>query len=218
VLKYRRAVRAVASKIDEAIDISVDALRQGRVEHEPAMTDRMLGGIEQGIHGNIGGIKWSAKTLTDRGPGSQESEFGADFMGVLDVDLPDFTVSKGFLAQAKMGKRISSKEKKRLLVQCENMLDHSPASFVFIYSNHGVRVVPAVSVVAAQGNLGKLYDRSAKRFFEEHLECFIGDPRIACPSPKTLENLRLDFQARSAIFISGGRIDDENFSKSQGAS
>lgn len=214
MLVYRRAVRAVAERIGSAIDLAVNALCEGRVEQEPAMTDRMLGAIEQGVQGNISGIKWSAKTLTDRGGGSQESKFGADFMGVLHVDLPDYKVSKGFLAQAKMSKRSSKRDMRQLRRQCEKMLKLSPDSFVFIYGMSGVRVIPAIAVLATESAMGELYSRSAKRFFEEHLERFIGDRNISCPSPETLEDLREKFEARSAILLMGGRITDEKFARS----
>ncbi|MEQ9567625.1 MAG: hypothetical protein RLN85_17770, partial [Pseudomonadales bacterium] len=208
VLRHRRAVRAVARRIDSAINLSLNALREGRVEQEPAMTDRMLGAIEQKVQGDICGIKWSAKTLTDRGTGSQESEFGADFMGVLQIDLPDYKVSKGFLAQAKMSNRSSKSDLAGVKRQCEKMLKFSPESFVFIYDKNGVRVVPAIGILATEFGMSGLYSRPARRFFEEHLECFIGDRRISCPSPNSLDNLRHEYQARSALLLIGSENTD----------
>jgi hypothetical protein len=165
------------------------------------MTDRMLGAIEQSLRNTrIRGIRWEAKTLTDRGRGTQEKEFGADFMGVLSISLPDFSVSKGFLAQAKIARRLSE-DIRTLKEQCEKMLAVSPASFVFVYSDEGVRVTPAISVVASNGDPSQLYDRSAQRFFEEHLECFIGDRRMDWPTPETLTALREQRIARSALLI-----------------
>jgi hypothetical protein len=97
MLAYYQAVRGVATRIADAINHTTEALRQGRIEHEPAMTDRMLGAIEESLDNfQYKGIQWRAKTLTDRGSGSQESKYGADFMGVLDISLPNFTVKKGF--------------------------------------------------------------------------------------------------------------------------
>lgn len=216
-----------------AIQRSVEALREGRVEHEPAMTDRMLGTIEEIVNhashtrdeanravlpsdsdtGQTVGelpdlnedvrVRWHAKTLTDRGRGSQESIFGADFAGVLDIQLDDYKVSKGFLAQAKLiraGGRINRKD---LVKQCEQMLGLSPASYVFLYSKRGVRVVPAVAIVGASGYHNDCYDRSAKRFFEEHLACFIGDGALNVAGPEGLESLRERATARSALLIQG---------------
>ena len=198
------AIREVAQHIAGAIDRSVDALREKRVEQEPAMTDRMLGAIEESLKDyQRKGIRWSAKTLTDRGRGSQESKYGADFMGVLNIALPEFAVSKGFLAQAKLIRNGNSGDLVELRQQCKKMLDLSPDSFVFLYGQDGVRVVPAISVVGANVDPLQLYSRSAQRFFEEHLECFIGDGNIQSATPTTLDTMRARFEARSAIQIQG---------------
>ncbi len=202
MLSYYHAVREMAQRIAGAIDASTDALREARVEQEPAMTDRMLGSIEHSVEGfRSRGIRWTAKTLTDRGRGSQESKYGADFMGVLQVSLRDFTVSKGFLAQAKLVRRRTVDNPKNLKEQCEKMLALSPASFVFVYGYDGVRVFPALSVVGSGGDLADLYSRSGRLFFEEHLECFIGDRAIHAPSPATLDDLRDRYEARDALLL-----------------
>jgi hypothetical protein len=208
MIKGYHAVREAAQHIAGAIDGAVDALREGRVEHEPAMTDRMLGAIEQSLTNyESKGIRWRAKTLTDRGRGSQESRYGADFMGVLRIALPEFVVSKGFLAQAKLVRRYSSGDPRELRQQCEKMLNLSPDSFVFLYGMDGVRVVPALSVVASKVDPLQLYSRSAQRFFEEHFECFIGDRNIQTAAPATLEALADRFEVRRAIEISAMAAD-----------
>jgi hypothetical protein len=202
MIAYYHAVRAAATQIGDAIDHSVDALQQGRVEHEPAMTDRMLGAIEESlVDYNYHGIRWSAKTLTDRARGSQESVYGADFMGVLNITLPEFTVSKGFLAQAKLVRNDSVGNVNDLKRQCDKMLNLSSDSFVFLYSQYGVRVLPAISVIASDVDPLLLYSRSAQRFFEEHLQCFIGDRNIHSPTPSTLKALSDRFDTRSAILL-----------------
>ena len=202
MITHYHAVREAAQHIAGAIDRSVDALREGRVEQEPAMTDRMLGAIEESLRNfQRKGIRWSAKTLTDRGRGSQESRYGADFMGVLNIALPEFAVSKGFLAQAKLVRNGSSGDLEELTEQCKKMLHLSPDSFVFLYGRDGVRVVPAISVVGAKVDPLELYSRSAQRFFEEHFECFIGDGNIQSATPTTLDVMRDRFRARKAIEI-----------------
>jgi len=162
----------------------------------------MLGAIEESLVSyRHKGIRWTAKTLTDRGRASQESRDGADFMGVLNIALPDFAVSKGFLAQAKLIRNGSAGDVAELKDQCEKMLNLSPDSFVFLYDQAAVRVVSALSVVSATADPLQLYSRSAQRFFEEHLQCFIGDRSIQSATPKTLDTLRNRFEARSAIFV-----------------
>lgn len=142
-----------------------------------------------------------AKTLTDRGPGSQESQFGADFMAVFRASLPDFEVAKGFLAQSKLiepGETFTTADAKKLKQQCEKMLEHSPASFVFLYSQQsGIVVVPAGEVLAARDcNPHELTALSMGKFYEEHFECFIGD-----------HSIKADVTLRSCInsFISHAR-------------
>lgn len=209
MLPHYRAVREAGRQIAGAADRAVEALRQGRVEQEPAMTDRLLGAIEESLHGdNTHGIRWSAKTLTDRGRGAQERRFGADFMGVLNIDLPDYRVAKGFLAQAKLVRNGRSVDRAELERQCERMLNLSPASFVFLYSHSGIAVVPAIAVVASSVDPRELYTRSVGRFFEEHLECFVGDRAIAVAAPSTLESLRERYDARRLISLRAQSIED----------
>jgi len=207
---YYRAVRKASARIAEAAQYTIGAFQAGRVEQEPAITDRMLTRIETSLNGvDIGGIQWTAKTLTDRGKRSQESQYGADFLGTLNIDLPDFKVQKGFLAQSKILERLDSAGVSDLKRQCEKMLNHSPASYVFLYSKETIEIVPAVSVLGSKWHPDHLYKRSLQRFFEEHLECFIGDRSIKTASPETLSALSDRANARSALYISGKGQENE---------
>jgi hypothetical protein len=199
---YYHAVRRTAKRIARAINASVVALQEGRVAQEPAMTDRMLGAIEGSLDGfSVNGIRWHAKTLTDRGAKSEESKFGADFIGVLNIALPDFVVNKGFLAQAKLVRDGDVGSLRTLREQCEKMLVLTPHAYVFLYSETGVTVVPALSAVSTKASPVELYKRSAQRFFEEHLECFIGDRSIHAPTADMLNRLREQADARRALLI-----------------
>ena len=203
MLSYYRAVRKASKQIAQAVNHTVEAIRDGRVEQEPAMTDRLLGSIEESLQGfTTNGIRWTAKTLTDRGRGAQETEFGADFLGALNIQLPDFKVNKGFLAQAKKAKVFKKAEMATLRSQCEKMLKFSPDSFVFFYGPSEMYVVPAISIAGSETSPDQHYNRSVQRFFEEHLECFIGDGSIRSATPGTLASLREQANARSALLIS----------------
>jgi len=206
-IRHYAAVRDAAAHIANAANGTVDALVEGRIEQEPAFTDRMLGRIESAMDGYVAkGIRWSAKTLTDRGRNSQEREFGADFAGVLSMGLPDFEVNKGFLAQAKMIEpedRVARNEINRMVAQCEQMLRYTPDAFLFLYSLEGISIVPAISVVSAHFlNPHELYARSISRFYEEHFECFIGDRAISTPDRAMLDALRERFRARTLLSLS----------------
>ena len=196
----RRSARIAAC----AACTAVDAYAKDRIEHEPHITDRMLGGIERELDGKkIKGLVWEAKTLTSSGDGSQESKYGADFMGVLNINLNQYKISKGFLAQAKrMEARIDRGE---LVKQCERMLSYTPASFVFLYSKKDIRVIPASAVIASGGtNLLKdeVYSRSIFSFFEIHFVSFLGDTKIKAASRKQLCVLSKDFGVSRGILLS----------------
>jgi len=209
VFVNKKLVRGLVKRISRAEIETLESLRFKRIEQEPALTDRLLGVMEHVLNGqSIGGITWTAKSLTDRGRGSQESEFGADFMAVFRVDLSDFTIAKGFLGQAKLVEptdSFPSAEASRLKLQCEKMLSHSPASFVFLYSQQsGIMVVPASEVIAARDcNPHELTAMPMGKFYEQHFECFIGDHSIKTADVAALEALREKFAARRLFYLAG---------------
>lgn len=111
------------------------------------------------------------------------------------MDLPDYKIAKGLLAQAKRVEpraHFSLREWNRLVKQSEAMLDLSTASFIFLYSRSNIKVLPAIAVTAAQGpcNPHELYARGVSRFYEEHFECFVGDWNIHTANIATLEELQ----------------------------
>lgn len=205
MIAHRRFVRAVSKRIGAAADRAVEDFQTGLVEQEPHLTDRLLGRIMESIDGyKSKGVRWTAKTLTDHGPNTQEKKYGADFVGVLDIDLPEYKVRKGFLAQAKLLRSnvMSAEEFRRLLFQCEQMLNLSPDAFVFHESRDGIRVIPAIAVVGTVGpevafDPDAAYSRKLSRFYEEHLQCFIGDRRIHAATKETLAEL----YARSLLYL-----------------
>ncbi len=71
------------------------------------MTDRLLGAICSALDGrHVGNLKWRARTLkTARDRGAEEQRHGADVLGVLEVKLPDYSVTKGFLGQPRSSNR-----------------------------------------------------------------------------------------------------------------
>jgi hypothetical protein len=214
MLNDKRLVRTVASRISKAANAAVvNALKGGWSEQETSITGKLLGRVEQALEGySKNGIIWSSKTLTDHGPNTMEKEYGADFTGILDLDVPGYRIRKGFLAQSKLVKdgQINSAEFERMVGQCQDMLELSPDSFVFLYSKEGIRIVSAAAVVGVQKKRGAfdpspLYSRDVQTFYEAHLECFIGDPRIN----EFTEEMLVSLRARSAIEINargiGGR-------------
>lgn len=199
-------VRESANHLAAAAERTTESLIERLVEQEPHFTDRMLGRIQHAMEGyEVKGVRWTSKTLTDHGRGSQEKKYGADFMGVLQISLIDYRVDKGFLAQAKLVEPhevMSNKDITDLKDQCEKMLSLSPDSFVFLYSITGIRVVPALSVLNGDSrNPHDYYSRSVSAFFELHFECFVGDRKINSPKTEVLEKIREENDARSLLYL-----------------
>jgi hypothetical protein len=214
VFSNQRLIKNLVKKISQVERETLDALRDGRVEQEAALTDRLLGSMEHVLNRKqIAGVRWTVKTLTDRGRGSQESVFGADFMAALELSLDGYQVAKGFLAQSKLiepSQTFSQQEVTRLRDQCKQMLSFSPASFVFLYSQHsGIVVVPAAEVLASRDcNPHELTSKNMASFYREHFECFIGDHQIRKATPQGLDELRQRYEARRLVLLSGSEEDE----------
>lgn len=196
MLQYHRIVRDSARRIAEAANRTVHDYVAREIEEEPDFTSEMLGRMKESMNGyRTRGVRWTAKTLTSHRPNAQETEFGADFIGVVAFDLPEYKVSKGFLAQAKRiepDSNIRSNDWDRMAKQCRDMLSITPEAFVFLYSRAGISVVPAAAIRSSQRrcNPHEFYSRSIVRFYEDHFECFVGDLRISSADIVTLERLR----------------------------
>jgi hypothetical protein len=197
MLKYRRIVQESARRVANAASRTVPDYVASKIEEETDFTSEMLGRMKESMEGfRTRGVRWTAKTLTSHRPNAQETTFGADFIGVVSFDFPDFKISKGFLAQAKRVEPngyISSDDWDRMVVQCKKMLWLTSESFVFLYSRTGITIVPATAIVSAQGrcNPHDFYFRRITRFYEDHFECFVGDLQISSADIATLERLKV---------------------------
>lgn len=206
MIKNLHVIRASANRIGKAARRVLKSYQEGIIEHEPTFTDRLLQAIEDAMTGfSVKGVRWRSKTLTFQGPYAQETQYGADFVGVLNIEIPSYSITKGFLAQAKRvdpGQPMSRREWEGMQLQCNKMLALSPDSFVFLYSRASISVVPAVSVASADlRNPHELSSRSVTRFYEEHFQCFIGDRSISAPSIETLRKLQDQIASRKLIYL-----------------
>jgi hypothetical protein len=202
--KYESAFSGAATKVGSAAKKTAEDYAEKHLPDEPAFTAALVTRIRDGLSGySKGGITWNSKVLSSHGPNTEESKFGADFLGALSLDLPGYSVKKGFLAQAKRqepGKALSAKEWRRLQGQCTTMLNFSSDSYVFVYALNGVYVVPAISVAACMHaeDLHTLHPKTMSGFYKEHFMCFVGDKTIDSAKPKVLDNLL----ARVALEVS----------------
>lgn len=208
MLKDWRIIQDSARRIADAANHTLDEYVAGHVEHEPEFTGEMLGRMKEAMNGFVTrGVIWTAKTLTSQGPKAQENVFGADFMGVLEFDLPEYHVKKGFLAQAKrieQGERVASREWERMVEQCKQMLAMTTEAFVFVYARSGIIIVPALTIASATArcNPHDFYSRTAQRFYKDHFECFVGDQALSSADIKTLERLK----ARNALLLAASPV------------
>jgi hypothetical protein len=199
-----------ATKLIQAAEQTVlSDIRSGLVKDEEGITERLVGAIHHQFNDKLyAGVRWSAMTLTAHKRNAQESWYGADLLGVLQIDFDDYSVQKGFLVQAKYlrnSDRLASSEFARLKQQCAKMLSHSSAAFVFLYQPNGISVLPAVSVVSLDdaAKLADLKRRTFAGFFEEHFDCFVGDQALHSPTDKNLEELQKKVAAHHVIALSG---------------
>ena len=196
-------VKPSSRLVAEAVQRVAEDCADGRIQEEPDFTSRMLQAIQERLNGRtFKGVLWQSLVTTSHGPNAQERATEADFMGVLSIDLPAYHVHKGFLAQAKRADRLCRQEMRRLQDQCEHMLRLTPASYVFLYTNGDVRVLPAISVLSADvTSLTGLYSQSIQRFFELHLESFIGDRSLSRASADQLGGLLEEYRVKHILYL-----------------
>lgn len=217
-------INSVRTAIEHASQITRNGLAAGEIETEPTFTDRMIGAFKTVVEANpeYRGYKFGIRTLRDRGPGAAEHEFGADFCAVLKVEIEDFSIEKGFLAQAKLSGRggvsvraggpgvystvmVSATAGDRTLrAQCDQMLAVTPDSYVVVYDYDDILVVPASSVAHLHHDAGTqpLYSKSIGNFFSEFLMSFVGDPALKAHDDQSLRELRDRTGARTAFLLS----------------
>jgi hypothetical protein len=200
------AIRKAAEQASLGASAALDAFESGRVTQEPELVRHTLTEIEHAVNDlYVHGTHWHAGTFSSLGRGSRERRFGADFVGLFEVQLPDYNVKKGFLAQAKLlSGNLGKRERERLRGQCEKMLAHTPDAFVWLFGKDEIRIVPAITVIAGDNEPVELYSRGIERFFEEHFACFIGDGAITTADTRGLAQLpalAARYDMRHALYI-----------------
>ena len=205
------AFHRILTAVEAAEHSVIRGLHEKRIETEPTLTDRFLGAVEIAFDKGLEceGYQIRVRTLRDRGPNAPEAEFGADLASVLHIATKEYRITKGFLAQAKFankegiylngsGRRypdISLKlgsASKRMVNQCRQMLLITPESYVFIYSEFGIFVIPASTVVSLvqDGNSYRVNMKTLRWFMEDYLRSFIGDLGLSAYDDNTFRELR----------------------------
>lgn len=197
-----RFVRAAAARISRAAETTCTALAEGLITSRSVFTDRLLRHMAKEVDRfRSGDLRWRARALI---ASDTEDDFAAEMVGVLEVDLPDFSVRKGFLATALAlpgAQPPAHEDLDELRDACAQMLAMTPASYVFIYRPQGVIVVPAGAAAGSAGRPDRLHRRQLGRFYEEHFSCFIGDAGVASDGDLSLDELAGRHRARTGLAL-----------------
>lgn len=208
-----------AAKLAAATARVVQDYEEGDVVHEEPFSDQLCGRLKETLHefetpnvrwqvdvaiGGEGAGKLKMRSLTKY---KEEPLFGADLVMVLDLQLRDYSIRKGLLAQSKkleVGNRMTPADWKRLREQCQEMIEITPASMVFLYSKSGVMPISAAAVLAYNDrDLHRLVHYDIGIFYKDFAICWLGDPLVQATDPASLEALRILADARAAIRFTG---------------
>jgi hypothetical protein len=191
--KFTKAIsKAVDTIARQVISRFADRGTDGREEDISSqlvaeITGHLLEEIKKRIcEIRVNGIEFDAVIYKKK----TENAVGADIAGAVTYNGFGQNQTKVFLVQSKVAKsakkakgnkiRIKARDP-RLLKQCENMLKITPAAFVFVYSEFGVHVIPAVEIVVSGKSVidtNVLYYKELGDFYEEVYKCFIGDSAL----------------------------------------
>ncbi len=188
---YDDDFRRAAKKAEIGVKRAIRSLLRQRVKREDDLSGVLKGNLDAELEGKIGRITWDCTILDhSSGQSAEEHEFGADLLIHVRFNGRHLKYDKGLLVQAKkveVGKLIQPSELQRLQGQCRDRLDHSSESFVWIYSNSGMRCAPALRIVGSSDrDLNDQAVWTSYRFFWELFRCPIGDEEIVSPYPADL--------------------------------
>ena len=210
--ELEEAIQAVVGRIVSDTDDLCS--RIGRSVHdEDDFTSRMADRIERSVDGMfVGGIEWEVTTrkLPWRGPKSEESRFGADLGLVLRMSGRGFDVTKGYLIQAKMVEALNFelldvplfRKGDRVFTQCEDMLQITQESYVWLCSEFGISILRAGSMVETDpSRIPKMRGQTLHGFMMRAFTSWNGDYRLGDLGKQSLESKMDEFPVKQAILI-----------------
>lgn len=196
-LKHSKALSFLAEQIGEAVSQIVDHVfddlgrddlkgREETVTPQIAreLTAHLFSAVKERLNGQrIFDVTFKVHCFKH----AEEKEVGADIAGTMTIRDGQQSLTKVYLAQAKVAGSARMKGSRNaiiragdqnLLRQCGDMLSRSSSSYVFVYSKFGVHVVPATAIrLKGKGQVDTSTDyyRSLKMFYTEFFKCFVGD-------------------------------------------
>ena len=183
-------VRQIVDEVKVVTRQLVENYRRRILMNEDQLTGALVSMLENHLRDlSVRGIQVIPKALSLE----EEKKAGADLGVLLNVDIPDFKLSKAFIAQAKkcrcfrgLGYRLSGNNLGNVIDQCQRMLGFTSSAFVLVYTGNfycGILAFPAGDVIALSKvmctDLSALYAIRLDRLFENFMKCYTGDPRIA---------------------------------------
>jgi len=218
--RFNEDIEAVVGQIVSKTD---DLCRRiGRSVHdEDDFTSRMADRIEQSIDGVLtGGMIWNVLTrkLPWRGKGSEESCFGADLGLVLRMSGRGFDVSKGYLIQAKMLPILSFEnlntipfaKDDRIFDQCRKMLDITQEAYVWFYSEAGISVLRAGSLVDTDpSRIREMNHQGLHGFLTRAFKSWNGDYSLGDLSRESLTMMAAEYPAKQTVVIHAHEVRPE---------
>jgi hypothetical protein len=232
MLKRAAVIKELASRLGDAAHAAAEEVlgarkqKTGREEELTAalrheLNKRLLENIKSSLNeAEINGSRVLVETFRK----VQEKQVGADLVGVIEI-AGARSISKAFLAQAKVGQVYEGARGEKgakaysadLLKQVDDMLSLSSDSFVFIYSDAGLFVIPALQIRLANSKSIDTANhpyRSFGSFFEEFVKCFIGDHKISPDAlgvtdlEDYLEELHVEAAFRVQLRLADGAVGD----------
>ena len=218
---YRMIPTPIIQQVVDSVGLTtrriVSIFKEGIVQKEDQITGALVSELAKKLSGiRIEGIEIKVRAFSLR----EEKETKADLGVLFNVRLPEYELSKAFIAQAKICRckrsfpsYVFSHDNitKSLLNQCLQMMEITPSSFVIVYTQDyhcGIRVFPAADVYAL-GNkisckrLTHLYGMKLKNLFKNFLKCFIGDFKITSYfwGVKGLEEFISEYRIKRGLLV-----------------
>jgi hypothetical protein len=184
---FEEVAFAAAKTANEAVVRTMRDYGRGFVTDEDDISPYLLGRIADALEGwkdgPEHGVRWTASIIRHRrGEASEDHQTGADIMIHVSLDTPTEKYSKGALIQAKRfepGERMTIVERTAMRRQCEKILRHSPAAFIFDYAKSSMRVGSASRILGAEDRvLHSICGWTSYRFLLELFRCPIGDTNL----------------------------------------
>lgn len=222
MLRDYALIRAVERQIEKAVRRVCDKF--DGISDEDDFSSRLLEGIEGRLDGHqFNNTTWSAsalkpadilkpdqvmvsaRRLSSKGPGSAEARYGADIIIVIDINTPEYTITKGVLIQAKMldlGDNFSGAEWGALKEQIRKMKTVTNDAHVWLYSKEGVRSIHAQAILGAlYPTPDRLYVESAQTFFGSFVKSKYGDDKFVANSDQAMRALQREYDTKHALLV-----------------